>query len=193
MDFACVLNPLNSKFDYAATISVSGSREQAGDDVALAATMSDLPGISPVPIDGQMDVTLDLAVGGKKTTLKGGTKAVAAPKAVVPVPTLTGSVAAAKDELDVKVSGFTFNFAALSIDAVCEADAVALSTMTVGSEPVETDDETPSASGTTTTGGTTLPQTGGGDSTPVVALWALALTLLGVAGLLCVPRTRRQH
>jgi hypothetical protein len=192
VDFACVLNPLNSKFDYPATISVSGSREKAGDDVALSAKMSDLPGISPVPIDGQMDVTLDLTVGGTKTTLKGGTHATADPKAKVPVPILSGSVAADEDELDVKVSGFTFNFAALSIDAVCTASSVALSKMTVGSEPVDTGD-TPSASSSTTTGGTTLPQTGGGDSMPVVALWALALTLLGVAGLLCVPRARRQH
>ena len=53
----------------------------------------------------------------------------------------------------------------------------------------------PSASSgsTTTESGGTLPQTGGGDSLPVVGLWALALTLLGVAGLLCVPQARRKH
>ena len=191
-----MLNPLNSAFEYPATISVAGYREKAGDDVSLSATMSDLPGISPVPIDGQMDVTLALTVGGAKTTLKGSTHAVAAPKAKVPVPNLSGSVAADDDELAVKVTGFTFNFAALSIDATCKASSVALSTMVVGSEPVETDDEgtdTTSGSTTTTTSSGTLPQTGGGDSLPVVGLWALALTLLGVAGLLCVPQARRKH
>jgi len=39
----------------------------------------------------------------------------------------------------------------------------------------------------------TLPKTGSGDSMPVIALWALALTLLGAAGLLCVPQARGKH
>ncbi|MBB3043635.1 hypothetical protein [Nocardioides soli] len=194
VDFACVLNPLNTDFDYPATVTVSGYRKKAGHDISLSAKMTDLPGISPVPIDGKMDVTLDVVVGKRKTTLKGSTHAVAPPRQKVPVPTLTGSVAG-DDEVEVSVTGFTFNFAALSIDAACTADAESLGTMKVGSEPIE-DDAGPDGSGTANGGSTadggSLPQTGGGDALPVVALWALALVLLGAAGLLCVPQVARR-
>ena len=37
----------------------------------LSAKMTDIPGISPVQIDGDMDVTLDAEVGGTDVTLKG--------------------------------------------------------------------------------------------------------------------------
>ncbi|MBA2953588.1 hypothetical protein GON03_04635 [Nocardioides sp. MAH-18] len=188
VEFACVLNPLGTKFEYPATVTVSGSRAQAKDDLSVSATMSDLPGISPVPIDGQMDVTLDLVVATKKTTIEGTTHAVAAAKAPVKVPTLSGKLAVDGDEVDVSVTGFTFNFAALAIDADCQTDAVAMGAMKVGSEPV--DDETGSGSGSGSGSGTSgggLPQTGGGDALPVIALWAIALSLLGAALLLIVP------
>lgn len=197
--FSCVLNPLNSDFDYPATITVSGYREKAADDISLSAKMSDLPGISPVPIDGQMDVTLDLVVGKAKTTLKGSTHAVAGPKEKVPVPTLSGSVAG-DDEADVAVTGFTFDFAAMSINAVCETSSTSIGTMKVGTEPIDDDGSTggsTTAAGGSTTGGSSLPKTGGGDALPVVGLWAVALVLLGAAGLLCVPSmgavARRKH
>ncbi len=194
--FTCVLSINPDPFEYKATMTMSGYREKAGDDVSLVSTMSDLPGMSPVPIQGSMDYTLDAKVGGKKVTLKSTGDVNAQPKAVVPVKDLSGSVDAEGDELAVVVTGFTFNFPSGGVGAKCTADSVALSKMTVGSEPIDTDSASSSATTSTTTGGTTttaLPKTGGGDSMPVVALWALALTLLGVAGLLCVPRTRRQH
>lgn len=183
--FACTLS-IGSEFDYKAAVSVSGYREDEGDPVSLVATMSDLPGIAPVLIDGSMDFTLDATVGGKDVTLTSTGDVNAQPKQVVPVEDLTGSVDADGDEMEVTVSAFTFDFPSAGIGAECEADATSLGTMKVGSEPV---DEGTSSSG----GGTTLPQTGGGDALPVVALWALALTLLGVAGLLCVPQVRRKH
>lgn len=189
--FACTLS-IGSKFDYDATISVSGYREKAGDDVSLVATMSDLPGIAPVVIDGPMDFTLDLKVGGEKVTLKSTGDVNVQPKQVVPVTDLSGTVAADGDELAVSASAFTFNFASAGIGADCTAASGSLGKMTVGTDPIETDSGN-SSSTPAATGGSTLPKTGGGDSMPVVALWALALTLLGVAGLLCVPRTRRQH
>jgi LPXTG-motif cell wall-anchored protein len=185
--FACKLT-IGSEFDYDAKISVSGFRAKSGDDVSLVATMSNLPGIAPVPIDGPMDYTLDAEVGGKKVTLTSTGDVSAAAKETVPVADLSGSVAADDDELEVAVSAFTFNFPSAGIGADCKVARTVLGKMTVGSEPIDSD---PSSSSTTST--STLPKTGGGDSMPVVALWALALTLLGAAGLLCVPRTRRQH
>ena len=191
--FACTLS-IGSKFDYDATVAVSGYREKAGDDVSLVATMSDLPGIAPVVIDGPMDFTLDLKVGGEKVTLKSTGDVNVQPKQVVPVTDLSGTVAAEGEELAVSASAFTFNFASAGIGADCKAASGSLGEMTVGTDPIEADSGSSSTpSSATTTGGSTLPKTGGGDSMPVVALWALALTLLGVAGLLCVPRTRRQH
>ena len=62
--FACVLPAAQLEFDYDATVTVSGYREEEGGDVILSAKMSDIPGISPVPIDGDMEVTLDATVGG---------------------------------------------------------------------------------------------------------------------------------
>lgn len=178
--FDCVLNPLGSDFEYPATITVAGYRADAGDPVSLSAEMTDIPGIAPVLIDGQMDVTLDLTVGGKKTTLEGGGHVTAPAHEKVSVPTLTGKVAASGDELDVKATAFTFNFAAVSVDADCETTNGSLGKMLVGTEPIDND-----------TG--SLPRTGGGDAMPVIALWALAFVLLGAAGLLCVPTARRQH
>jgi LPXTG-motif cell wall-anchored protein len=187
--FACTLS-IGSKFDYDAAVTVSGYREKAGDDVSLVATMSDLPGIAPVPIVGPMDFTLDLKVGGQKETLESTGDVSADPDEAVPVTDLTGSVAADGDELEVSASAFSFDFTSGGVSATCTAPSTSLGKMAVGTEPIDSD---PGSDSTTTTGGSTLPKTGGGDSMPVVALWALALTLLGAAGLLCVPRTRRQH
>ena len=88
--FSCVLNPLGSEFDYPTTISVSGYRAKAGDPVTLQATMSDLPGIAPLPIDGMMNVTLGLEVDGAAVKLAGSGNVTAAPKEEVPVPTAVG-------------------------------------------------------------------------------------------------------
>jgi hypothetical protein len=191
-DFTCKLNINPDPFAWKPTVSVAGYRKKASDPVSLVATMTDLPGKAPVPIAGSMDFTLDLHVGGKATRLKSTGNVDAAPFADVPVTDLTGEVDVDGDELAVTVSGFTFDFPSAAVGAECEASSTSLGKLKVGSEPIASDTD-PSSGSTTTTGGSTLPKTGGGDSLPVVALWALALTLLGVAGLLCVPRTRRQH
>ncbi|MFC6343657.1 hypothetical protein ACFP8W_16845, partial [Nocardioides hankookensis] len=190
--FACTLS-IGSEFDYDAKVSVSGYREDEGDPVSLVATMSDLPGIAPVPIIGDMDFTLDAKVGGSKTTLTSSGSINAQPNDDVPVTDLTGEVDESDDELPVSISAFSFDFPSGGVGATCTADAVSLGTMTVGSEPVDVDSPTADGSTSTSASGGDLPKTGGGDSMPVVALWALALTLLGAAGLLCVPRARRQH
>lgn len=201
VDFSCVLQPLNSEFEYPVTVTVNGYREEEGGDVNLSAKMTDIPGISPVPIDGDMKVELDLTVDGSDVTVKGSSKVVEAANAEVPVPTLKGTVAAEGDELEVSVTGFWFEIVTtgLTVEAPCETAPTSLGRMVVGTEPPEEEPtEDPSASAAPTTapsGGGTLPQTGGTDPLPVVVLWAGALTLLGVAGLLAVPQLvrRGQH
>lgn len=201
VDFDCVLNPLGSEFEYPVTISVSGYREEEGGDVNLQAKMTDIPGISPVQIDGDMTVELVGTVGGEDVTMKGASKVAAAPKETVPVPTLKGTVAADEDELEVTISAFSFEIVTtgLTVDAPCEADETSLGKMVVGTEAPEeeeTEDPTSSSSPTTapSTGGS-LPKTGGGDAMPVIVLWAGAFTLLGVAGLIAVPQvvSRGKH
>ena len=185
--FACVLT-IGSTFDYPAEISVSGYREDEGDDVSLVATMSDLPGIAPVLIDGPMDFTLDAEVGGEDVTLTSTGDVTAQPNEAVPVTDLTGEVGAEGDEMEVLIHRFTFDFPSGGVGAECTAKAVSIGTMKVGSEPIE--EALPAVSADDPGAASTLPKTGSGDSMPVIALWALALTLLGVAGLLCVPQAR---
>lgn len=191
-DFACTLDPLGTDFDYPATVEVSGYRAAEGDPVSLTADLSDLPGIAPLPIDGQMDVTLDLTVAGEKTTLEGGADTQAPAKTPVPVPPLTGEVDLDGDEAEVVVTGFTFDFPELSVGADCTADD-SLGTMKVGSEPPDdsggSGDSGGTSGGTSSSGGT-LPQTGEPTSLPVIALWAGALLLLGAAGLVLLPLAR---
>ena len=173
---------------------MSGYRESAGDPVSLTATMSDLPGIAPLPIDGQMDVTLDLTVGAarRRRSRAGPTprprrsrrsRSRRSPARLIS----TGTQA------EVKVTGFTFNFAELSVGADCTASD-SLGKMVVGSQPPD-DDGTDSGSGDGTSGGGTssggtLPKTGEPTSLPVIALWAGALLLLGTALLLLLPIAR---
>jgi hypothetical protein len=192
VDFACTLS-IGSEFDYPAKISVSGYRENEGDPVSLVATMSDLPGIAPVAIVGPMDFTLDVKVGSSETTLKSSGDINAQPNDAVPVTDLTGEVDESDDELEVLVSGFTFDFPSGGVGAECEADSVSIGTMQVGTERIDVTATPVDDDGGSGSDGGNLPKTGGGDSMPVILLWAAAFTLLGVAGLLCVPRTRRQH
>ncbi|WP_370614816.1 hypothetical protein [Mumia sp. Pv 4-285] len=191
VNFACTLS-LGSKFEYPAEMSVSGYRAKDGDPVALQATMSDLPGMSPVPINGSMDFTLGLTVGGTATTLKATSTVDAAAKAEVKVPTLTGSVKASGDELDVSGKSFTFDFPSAGIGAECTGDGE-LSKLVVGDEAPEDGDDPPGGGGGGggDTGGEQLPKTGGTDALPVIALVASALLMMGAAGLVLVPARRR--
>lgn len=201
-DFACTMS-IGSTFDWKPALTVSGYREAEGDPVSLVASMSDMPGMSPVPIEGSMDYALDLEVEGEKTTLTSTGTVSAQAKEVVPVADLTGEVDVDGDELEVVVTGFSFDFPSAGVGAECTANKVSIGTLTVGSDPIDTDgddggdDGSTSSPAGTTSGGTTvtggtLPKTGGADATPVIVLWAGAFVLLGAAVLLIVPgRTRR--
>ncbi len=179
--FTCVLNPLGSKFSYPATITVAGYRTDPADDVTLSATMTNLPGIAPVPIDGTMNVALGLTVGGTKTTLTGTSHVTAAPKQSVAVPTLTGKVAADGNELKVLAQSFTFDFPDMSIDAACTASAT-VGTLVVGTEAA--------SSGVSDGSSGTLPATGANHLAAMLA-WAAGLVALGAAGLVMLRRTAR--
>lgn len=199
--FACTLNPLGTQFDYAATITVSGYREAEGDPVSLSAKLTELPGIAPLPIDGQMDVTLDVTAGDAELTLKGGKEVQVPTKQPVPVPTLSGDLDADEDSMEIGVAGFTFDFPALEIDAVCTAPAGAvLGTMKVGAAPADDEpdpvDDGGGSGGGSGVGGDTgglLPKTGGPEILPVLGLLAGALVLLGAGALVLVPGSARPY
>ncbi|MFC6151054.1 hypothetical protein [Mumia xiangluensis] len=191
--FACTLEPLGTKFDYPATISISGYRAAEGDPISLTSKMSDLPGIAPLPIDGTMNVTLTADVGGKKVTLKGGAGVKAAPKAPVAIPPMKSSLNSSESEIPITVTAFTFDFPDMKITANCTADAE-LSKLVVGDEAPPEDGGDGGDGGGDGGGGTAgdqLPQTGGTDALPVIALVASALLLAGAAGLVLVPGRRR--
>jgi len=153
-----------------------------------------------VPIQGPMDFTLDVSAGGAKMTMTSTGDVDVQPNQDVPVTDLTGSLDADGDEMAIAVTGFTFDFPSGGVGAKCTAAATSLGEMSVGSEPVKVDDSDSGSdsgsgsggdSGSTSSGGS-LPQTGGGDALPVVALWAVALSLLGAALLLMVPGANRR-
>lgn len=131
--YACVIHPFEADFDYDPEIVVHGSRG-SGDTVDLLATMSDLPGIAPVPIDGSMDVTLNGTVDGKPATFTGSSHVTAQPSAAVPVPDLKGKVASSADSMPVVIDTLAFNFPDLSVSGDCEpVQGQDLGEMTLGS------------------------------------------------------------
>jgi len=186
--FACTLT-IGSKFDYNAKMSVSGYRAKEGDPVSLQATMSKLPGIAPVPIDGSMDYKVDLSVGGTATALKATSNVTAAPNTDVSVPVLKGSVEAEGDELEVKASGFSFDFPSAGIGAECTGSGT-LSKLGVSSEPPKDGGGGGGGGGGGDTAGDTLPKTGGTDALPVIGLVAATLVFLGAAGIVWFPKRR---
>jgi LPXTG-motif cell wall-anchored protein len=188
--FACVLNQTSSKFSYPATISVSGYRTSSGGDLNLVATMSDIPGIAPVVVDGTMDITLGVTVGGTKATLTGSTHAKAQPYQVVPVPTLSGTVAVSGDDLKVVAKTFRFAFPDMSIDADCTSSAPLTKAMKVGTKASAT--ATSGGSGSSSGSGTstsTLPKTGASNLGLMLA-WGVGLVAIGSSGLVLIRRFR---
>ncbi|WP_153865246.1 hypothetical protein [Mumia zhuanghuii] len=186
--FACTLT-IGSKFDYNAKMSVSGYRAKEGDPVSLQAKMSKLPGIAPVPIDGSMEFTVDLTIGGTATALKATSNVTAAPNTDVSVPDLKGSVEAEGDELEVKASGFSFDFPSAGIGAECTGSGT-LSKLGVSSEPPKDGGAGDGGGGGGATAGDTLPKTGGTDALPVIGLVAATLVFLGAAGIVWFPKRR---
>ncbi|WP_300678077.1 LPXTG cell wall anchor domain-containing protein [Nocardioides sp.] len=189
--FACLLNQTSSKFTYPVTIAVSGYRPSGSSTLSLSATMSDIPGIAPVVVDGTMDVTLGVTVGGAKASLTGSTHAKASPYQVVPVPTLTGSVTTSGDDLTVVARSFRFSFPDMSIDADCTAATRLTKVMKVGTKASTTTTSSTSTSGSSSTSGSgtssTLPKTGA-SNLGLMLTGGLGLVVMGAAGLILVRR-----
>ena len=101
-------NVFGTDFAYDAKIKLSGTRAKKGDKkIALKATLSDMPGVAPVPIDNDMEATLKLKVGSTSATLKGKRHVTAAPNEPVPMPAVKGAVNNTKNSNAVTVTSFS--------------------------------------------------------------------------------------
>lgn len=200
--FDCVLSPpFNTKFTYDVTATVAGARAKEGDTtVNLAADFTKMPGLAPVPIvDGKMRVETTGTVGGKAVTFTGSSTVNAAPNETVAVPRMTATVETDATEAEVELKTFHFEFdemSGLEIFADCTTSKGVLGAMKMAvgemDPPGGNGNGGGGESGTGGTGGTTtLPKTGGGDAMPVIALWALALGVVGAGLLVWMPTQRR--
>ncbi len=199
--FDCVLSPpFNTKFKYEATATVHGARAKEGDTkVNLAADLTKMPGLAPVPIvDGKMRVETKGTVDGSPVTFKGSSTVNAGPNETVPVPRMTATVETDATEAEVELEAFRFEFdemSGLEIFADCTTSKGALGAMKMAVGDLDQDPPGgpggPGDNSTTPGGTTTLPKTGGGDAMPVIALWALALGVVGAGLLVWMPTQRR--
>lgn len=100
---------LDNTFDYDAKIKLNGVRAKKSDPkVALRASMSKMPGVSPVPIDNDVEATLKLKTGSSKATLKGMKRVTAGANEPVAVPPVKGSTKNRKNSLAVTVTSLSF-------------------------------------------------------------------------------------
>ncbi|WP_243057092.1 hypothetical protein [Nocardioides sp. SR21] len=110
----------DDEFEYDATIKLKGVRAKKSDPkVTLRATMSDLPGVSPVPIDNDVEATLKLKVGSTKATLKGKGHATAGATEPVGVPPVKGSVKNRKNSLPVSVTSMSVHIPDYALTITC--------------------------------------------------------------------------
>jgi hypothetical protein len=122
----CNLQPFNSDFDYTAKASVAAKKAKPKAAVAaLTAKLSDMPGMSPVAVSGEMTATLSLKVGGKATTLKGTISMDVPANAPIPMPKFKGKVKVAKaaKKLPVVVTGLTFDLASFGVSGTCAPES----------------------------------------------------------------------
>jgi hypothetical protein len=201
--FSCVLETLGSPFDFTPSISVQGARAKEGDStVKLSATMTEIPGLAPVPIDnGTMKVVLSGKMDGKAVEFKGQSSVNAASYGTVPVPTLTAQMSTSAESAKVEITKFFFDFGEMSglkVYANCNpSSGASLGEARFGVGALastgggSSGSGSGSSSGGSSTGGASLPHTGG---SPMVmfALWSSALLLMGAAMYLFVPRRRQE-
>lgn len=110
----------DNEFDYDATIKLKGVRAKKSDPkVVLRATMSDMPGVSPVAIDNDVEATLKLKVGTSKATLKGKGHATAGAGEPVAVPPVKGSVKNRRNSLPVSVTSMSVYIPDYALTMTC--------------------------------------------------------------------------
>lgn len=194
--FSCTLETLGSPFTYDPKVTMSGSREKAGDSkVSLRATFTDIPGLAPLPIEnGTMKINAEALVGGKKVSFSSTSTVNVATKAKVPVPTLTSSVTTDEEKLSVEITAFKFDFGEMSgiqIYSDCDGGGK-LSAMTVGVGDDADGGGSGGGGGGAAASGDSLPKTGAGAPLLMIGMWSSAFVLLAVAMFLFLPRRIRQ-
>ena len=129
----CHMPAFDVDFDYDATIKLSGTRAKKADKkLVLKATLSNMPGVSPVAVNNDIEATLKLKVGSTAATLKGKKKAVAGASEPVPMPPVKGSVNNKKNSNAVTVTSLSIYIPdfAMSMDCV-PTDSNALGTLKI--------------------------------------------------------------
>lgn len=123
----------DSPFTYDAKIKLSGTRAPKAKSVALKATFSDFPGVSPVAIDNDTEVKLYLKMGAKKVTLKGKGHATADAGEEVPVPPVKGSIKSTANKFVTSATKMEFTIPdyAMTITCVPAAGQGAMGTLTL--------------------------------------------------------------
>lgn len=195
--FDCKLQTLGSPFTYNPTVSMTGTRVKADDSkVSLKLSLSEIPGLAPVPIDnGAMKIDAEAMVGGKKVAFTHSSKVTVPSYGKVPVPTLTSTVTSDEAKMPVKITAFKFDFgemSGLTVYSECTGGGT-LSAMTVGIGAADSDDAGSGDSGDASAASTadTLPKTGSSAPLMVIGLWSSAFVLLAVALFLFLPRRNR--
>lgn len=202
--FDCTLQTIGSPFKYHPTVTLEGARASEDDDEAqLRLKFSDIvnpdtgKGLAPVPMDADMKITATVKVDGKDVDFAGSSKISAGPYEAVAVPVMTKTAAVAGETVPVEVTAFKFDFGELAGTqwfSDCKGGG-ALSDMTIGIGKLDPKGPGGSEGGDGADGApagtTTLPKTGGGDAMPVIALWALALGVVGAGLLVWLPAQRR--
>jgi hypothetical protein len=115
--FDCTI--FDSPFTYDAQIKLTGTRAPRAKSVALKATMSDFPGVSPVAIDNDVEVKLSLKLGSKAVALKGKGHAVAAAGETVPVPPVKGSLKSTLNSFATKATKMEFTIPDYQLTITC--------------------------------------------------------------------------
>lgn len=115
--FDCVI--FDTEFVYDATIKLTGTRAPKAKAVALKATFSHFPGVSPVPIDNDTQVKLSLKMGTKKVVLKGKGHSEAAAGEVVPVPPVKGSITSTSNSFAASATKMEFTIPDYQLTITC--------------------------------------------------------------------------
>ena len=120
----CNMPAFDVDFPYDATIKLSGTRAKKADKkLALTATLSNMPGVSPVAFNNDIEATLKVKVGSTAGTLKGKKKAVAGASEPVPMPSVKGSVNNKKNSNAVTITSLSIFIPDFAMSMECTPSA----------------------------------------------------------------------
>lgn len=122
----------DSPFVYDATITLKGVRaSKTAKPVKLTATMSDLPGVAPVPLDYDAEGEMDLTVGAVTTVLKGKGHLKADAAAPAPMFPMKGAANTKSNALPVTVNEVALTVLGMTIACTPVEGQGALGTLTL--------------------------------------------------------------